>query len=191
MKFWGSSGPNGAGKTTTMRIITGYMPATDGKATVAGFDVFDQPLEAKRRTGYLPETPPLYPDMTVREYLRFVAKIKGVRDERQRSRRRGDEEDVGRRHGRPPLRQALEGLQAARRPRPGADPRARSARPRRADRRPRPQADHRDAPADSRARRHPHHRAEHAHPARSRADLPEGRDHQQGQGRRHRHAARR
>ena len=75
----GFLGPNGAGKTTTMRIITGYMPATDGKATVAGFDVFDQPLEAKRRTGYLPETPPLYPDMTVRDYLRFVAKIKGVR----------------------------------------------------------------------------------------------------------------
>ncbi len=75
----GFLGPNGAGKTTTMRIITGYMPATDGKATVAGYDVFDHPLEAKRRTGYLPETPPLYPDMTVREYLRFVAKIKGVR----------------------------------------------------------------------------------------------------------------
>ncbi|HUQ89335.1 MAG TPA: ABC transporter ATP-binding protein [Vicinamibacterales bacterium] len=75
----GFLGPNGAGKTTAMRIITGYMPATDGKATVSGFDVFDQPLEAKRRTGYLPETPPLYPDMTVREYLRFVAKIKGVR----------------------------------------------------------------------------------------------------------------
>jgi ABC-2 type transport system ATP-binding protein len=75
----GFLGPNGAGKTTTMRIITGYMPATDGKATVAGFDVFEQPLEAKRRTGYLPETPPLYPDMTVREYLRFVGKIKGVR----------------------------------------------------------------------------------------------------------------
>ena len=75
----GFLGPNGAGKTTTMRIITGYMPATEGKATVAGFDVFDQPTEAKRRTGYLPETPPLYPDMTVREYLTFVAKIKGVR----------------------------------------------------------------------------------------------------------------
>ncbi|OFW41708.1 MAG: MFS transporter [Acidobacteria bacterium RIFCSPLOWO2_12_FULL_67_14b] len=75
----GFLGPNGAGKTTTMRIITGYMPATEGKATVAGFDVFDQPIEAKRRTGYLPETPPLYPDMTVREYLTFVAKIKGVR----------------------------------------------------------------------------------------------------------------
>src|ERR687895_2816287 len=74
----GFLGPNGAGKTTTMRIITGYMPATEGKASVAGFDVFDQPLEAKRRTGYLPETPPLYPDMTVAEYLSFVAKIKGI-----------------------------------------------------------------------------------------------------------------
>ena len=74
----GFLGPNGAGKTTTMRILTGYMPATDGNAIVAGFDVFDQPIEAKKRTGYLPETPPLYPDMTVLEYLAFVAKIKGV-----------------------------------------------------------------------------------------------------------------
>ena len=74
----GFLGPNGAGKTTTMRILTGYMPATEGKAIVAGFDVFDQPIEAKRRTGYLPETPPLYPDMSVFEYLDFVAKIKGV-----------------------------------------------------------------------------------------------------------------
>src|SRR5512138_440355 len=74
----GFLGPNGAGKTTTMRILTGYMPATEGKAIVAGFDVFDQPIEAKRRTGYLPETPPLYPDMSVIEYLAFVAKIKGV-----------------------------------------------------------------------------------------------------------------
>jgi ABC-2 type transport system ATP-binding protein len=74
----GFLGPNGAGKTTTMRIITGYMPATEGKVVVAGYDVFDKPLEAKRRTGYLPETPPLYPDMTVREYLNFVARIKGV-----------------------------------------------------------------------------------------------------------------
>jgi ABC-2 type transport system ATP-binding protein len=72
----GFLGPNGAGKTTTMRILTGYMPATDGKAIVAGYDVFDKPLEAKARTGYLPETPPLYPDMTVREYLNFAAKIK-------------------------------------------------------------------------------------------------------------------
>jgi ABC-2 type transport system ATP-binding protein len=75
----GFLGPNGAGKTTTMRVITGYMPATEGKVVVAGHDVFEQPLEAKRKTGYLPETPPLYPDMTVREYLTFVARIKGVR----------------------------------------------------------------------------------------------------------------
>jgi len=74
----GFLGPNGAGKTTTMRILTGYMPATEGKAIVAGFDVFEQPIEAKRRTGYLPETPPLYPDMSVLEYLQFVAKIKAV-----------------------------------------------------------------------------------------------------------------
>jgi ABC-2 type transport system ATP-binding protein len=82
----GFLGPNGAGKTTTMRILTGYMPATEGRATVAGFDVFDQPIEAKRRTGYLPETPPLYPDMTVREYLDFVARIKGVASSERRSR---------------------------------------------------------------------------------------------------------
>src|SRR5437870_9017509 len=61
-----------------MRILTGYIPATEGKAIVAGYDVFDQPIEAKRRTGYLPETPPLYPDMSVSEYLDFVAKVKGV-----------------------------------------------------------------------------------------------------------------
>ena len=82
----GFLGPNGAGKTTTMRILTGYMPATEGKAIVAGFDVFDQPIEAKRRTGYLPETPPLYPDMSIIEYLTFVSKIKRVpaADRRQR-----------------------------------------------------------------------------------------------------------
>ena len=82
----GFLGPNGAGKTTTMRILTGYMPASDGRATVAGYDVFDQPIEAKRRTGYLPETPPLYPDMTVREYLDFVARIKGVSSAERASR---------------------------------------------------------------------------------------------------------
>jgi len=82
----GFLGPNGAGKTTTMRILTGYMPATEGKAIVAGFDVFEQPIEAKRRTGYLPETPPLYPEMTVREYLDFVARIKGVPGRERRGR---------------------------------------------------------------------------------------------------------
>jgi ABC-2 type transport system ATP-binding protein len=74
----GFLGPNGAGKTTTMRVLTGYMPPSEGKAVVAGYDVLAQPIEAKRRTGYLPETPPLYPEMTVRDYLSFVARIKGV-----------------------------------------------------------------------------------------------------------------
>jgi ABC-2 type transport system ATP-binding protein len=82
----GFLGPNGAGKTTTMRILTGYMPPTEGRAIVAGFDVFEQPIEAKRRTGYLPETPPLYPDMTVREYLTFVAKINGLPPSERRER---------------------------------------------------------------------------------------------------------
>jgi ABC-2 type transport system ATP-binding protein len=82
----GFLGPNGAGKTTTMRVLTGYMPATNGRAVVAGYDVFDHPIEAKRRTGYLPETPPLYPEMTVREYLDFVAKIKGVTPKDRQSR---------------------------------------------------------------------------------------------------------
>ncbi len=74
----GFLGPNGAGKTTTMRILTGCIPPSEGKALIAGFDVFDTPVEAKRRTGYLPETPPLYPDMTVREYLTFASRISGV-----------------------------------------------------------------------------------------------------------------
>jgi ABC-2 type transport system ATP-binding protein len=82
----GFLGPNGAGKTTTMRILTGYMPPTEGRATVAGYDVFTHPVDAKRRTGYLPETPPLYPDMTVREYLEFVARIKGVPPKEQKDR---------------------------------------------------------------------------------------------------------
>jgi len=82
----GFLGPNGAGKTTTMRILTGYMPPTEGRAMVAGYDVFNQAIDAKRRTGYLPETPPLYPDMRVREYLDFVARIKGVPSGEQKQR---------------------------------------------------------------------------------------------------------
>jgi ABC-2 type transport system ATP-binding protein len=74
----GFLGPNGAGKTTTMRVLTGYIPATSGKASVGGFDVFEKPLEVKRRIGYLPEQPPVYPDMTVSAYLQFCAQIKGV-----------------------------------------------------------------------------------------------------------------
>jgi ABC-2 type transport system ATP-binding protein len=74
----GFLGPNGAGKTTTMRVITGFFPPTSGRVRVAGHDVVEESLEAKRCTGYLPETPPVYPDMTVVEYLAFVARIKGV-----------------------------------------------------------------------------------------------------------------
>ena len=74
----GFLGPNGAGKTTTMRILTGVIPPTSGSVKVCGFDVFEQPMEVKKRIGYLPENPPLYTDMTVRDYLAFVASIKGV-----------------------------------------------------------------------------------------------------------------
>jgi ABC-2 type transport system ATP-binding protein len=74
----GFLGPNGAGKTTTMRILTCYLPPTEGTARVAGYDVFQAPLEVKRRVGYIPETPPLYPDMDVDGFLDFCAKIKGV-----------------------------------------------------------------------------------------------------------------
>lgn len=74
----GFLGPNGAGKTSTMRIITGFMPASSGTVTVAGFDIFESSLEVRKRVGYLPENPPLYNDMTVDSYLRFVAKIRGV-----------------------------------------------------------------------------------------------------------------
>ena len=82
----GFLGPNGAGKTTTMRVLTGYIPPTNGRAIVAGFDVFEQAVEAKRRTGYLPETPPLYPEMTVREYLTFVARINAIGSNQRRQR---------------------------------------------------------------------------------------------------------
>lgn len=74
----GFLGPNGAGKTTTMRVLTGYLPASSGTARIAGYDVFEQSMEVRRRIGYLPETPPLYPEMTIEDYLGFVARIKGV-----------------------------------------------------------------------------------------------------------------
>ncbi len=74
----GFLGPNGAGKTTTMRVLTCYLPATSGTAKIAGYDVHESSLEVRRRIGYLPENPPLYPDMSVASYLDFVARIKGV-----------------------------------------------------------------------------------------------------------------
>lgn len=74
----GLLGPNGAGKTTTMRILSGYLPATSGTARVAGYEVHQDPMAVRQRIGYLPETPPLYPDMTVEGFLNFVARLKGV-----------------------------------------------------------------------------------------------------------------
>ncbi len=74
----GFLGPNGAGKSTTMKILTGFMPATSGQANVAGFDVFENPLEVKRNVGYLPETPPVYLEMTVRDYVEFAAQLHQV-----------------------------------------------------------------------------------------------------------------
>ncbi len=81
----GFLGPNGAGKTTTMRLLTGFYPPTAGSARVAGLDVFENSLAVRRKIGYLPESVPLYPDMKVREYLGFVAEIKGVERARRKT----------------------------------------------------------------------------------------------------------
>lgn len=81
----GFLGPNAAGKTTTMRVITGFLPPTGGTVRVAGYDVARQSLDARRHTGYLPETVPLYPEMTARSYLHFAAKLKGLRGGRRRN----------------------------------------------------------------------------------------------------------
>ncbi len=85
----GFIGPNGAGKTTTMRMLTGYLPTTEGKAVVAGHDVFDDPMSVRRKVGYLPETPPLYPELTIGDYLHFIAEIREV-PAKGRSRRVGE-----------------------------------------------------------------------------------------------------
>ena len=83
--IYGLLGPNGAGKSTTMNILTGYLSATAGTVKVAGYDITEEPLEAKKAIGYLPEQPPLYPEMTVQEYLLFVAELKGVKQKKDRA----------------------------------------------------------------------------------------------------------
>ncbi|MBQ3507126.1 MAG: ABC transporter ATP-binding protein, partial [Clostridia bacterium] len=80
-RIYGLLGPNGAGKSTTMNIIAGCLSPTDGTVLINGYDICDQPIEAKRQIGYLPEQPPLFGDMTPLEYLCFVAEAKGVKDE--------------------------------------------------------------------------------------------------------------
>src|SRR5688572_11654065 len=81
----GFLGPNGAGKTTTMRMLTGFMPPTSGKALVAGYDVFEQSMDVRKRVGYLPESVPLYRDMSARGYLQYMAEIRGVKNTRQKA----------------------------------------------------------------------------------------------------------
>ena len=83
--IYGLLGPNGAGKSTTMNILTGFLSATAGTVKVAGHDIAEEPLEAKKAIGYLPEQPPLYPEMTVQEYLLFVAELKGVKHKKYRA----------------------------------------------------------------------------------------------------------
>ena len=83
-EIMGFLGPNGAGKTTTMRILAGYLPATSGTARVAGYDVHRHSMQVRRNIGYLPEVPPLYPDMSVKQYLNFVAEIKGIKSRARR-----------------------------------------------------------------------------------------------------------
>ena len=84
-QIYGLLGPNGAGKSTTMNIITGYISATDGTAEIDGCDIFDSPAEARAKIGYLPEQPPLYTDMTPREYLAFAAELKGLPREQRKA----------------------------------------------------------------------------------------------------------
>ena len=91
----GFLGPNGAGKTTTMRMLTGYLPMNAGKIEVAGFDVAKQPLEVRRRIGYLPESCPLYPEMRVDEYLRFRAELKGVKPSARKAKMNEVKEQCG------------------------------------------------------------------------------------------------
>ena len=126
----GFLGPNGAGKTTTMRIITGFMPATDGTVLIDGLDIFANSLEARRRIGYLPENPPLYSDMRVIQYLRFVAKLRGVRRSEVEAAVEHVVDTCGLdRDGQPYLRPAIQGLSPARRVGAGVDSQSAGAGP--------------------------------------------------------------
>ena len=84
-KIYGFLGPNGAGKSTTMNMITGYIASTEGKVMIDGHDILEEPEAAKKCIGYLPEIPPLYMEMTVREYLEFAAELKGIKKDKRES----------------------------------------------------------------------------------------------------------
>ena len=168
----GFLGPNGAGKTTTMRVLTGFLPPTAGTARVAGHDVVSQSNAARASLGYLPESAATYPEMRVREYLAFRARLEGVPRGLVRGR---VQEALDRcllvRGGRSENREPLEGIPAADGPRGRARPPAAGADPRRADDRARSRADHQDPRDHPRAREEPLRAAVHAHPSRGRSRL--------------------
>ena len=147
--IYGLLGPNGAGKSTTMNIITGYLSATDGTVTINGHDIAEEPAAAKACIGYLPEQPPLYQDMTVREYLLFVAELKGTRKKADRiaaenaCARTGLQEMEGRL-----IRNLSKGLPPARGYCRGAAGHPQGHHPGRAHRRPGPCADDRNPQPD-------------------------------------------
>ena len=137
----GFLGPNGAGKTTTMKILTGFLNPTAGRASVAGHNVLEDSVSVRQKIGYLPEHTPLYQDMTVQEYLRFCGRLRRMGGARLKER---IEHVVGLTALQPkfraPHQDAVEGLSPARRHRAGAPARARDHHPRRADRRTRPES---------------------------------------------------
>ena len=177
----GLLGPNGAGKTTTMRMLTTYLTPTSGRATLAGHDVLDEPLEVRRKLGYLPENVPLYAEMRVREFLRFRARLKDV--PRSKLRRAIGEvvAPVPARGGREPdHRPALAGVPPAGRAGRGDGARPADPDPRRADLGPRPDPDPRGPGADPRAGRAAHDPAVDPHPAGGRGGLRPGDHHRPG-----------
>ena len=171
----GFLGPNGAGKTTTMRILTCFLPASEGTARVAGYDVFEDAMEVKRRIGYLPEHPPVYDEMTVDSYLKFVAKIKGVAPEDRKRRLHEVKETVRiEGYGKKLIKHLSKGFQTARRIGPGIDPRPGGPDPGRAHGGAGPQSDQGSARAHQEPCREPHRYSFDPHPARGQHDLPGG-----------------
>src|SRR3981189_2409866 len=154
----GFLGPNGAGKTTTMRMLTCFLPPTSGTATVAGFDVLEQSFEVKKRIGYLPETPPLYPEMRTAEYLQFVGSLKGLAKAELAKR----VEYVCDRCAITDVKDKLlgklsKGYRQGGSPPESRHPQSRRPNSRRAHLRPRPQANQRNARADQEPGRRSHH----------------------------------
>ena len=187
----GFLGPNGAGKSTTMRMITGFIPPTSGDAKVCGISIIDNPGEAKTKIGYLPESAPLYNDMTVIGFLKFCAAIRGLEGHREKRRRRARHRHLLPRHRRQAVhRHPLQRLPPPHLPRPGPAPRPGSPDPRRADRRPRPEPEIRSPPAHQAARKNQGHPLLHPHPRGSRSRLHPRRHRGPGKNRRRRHPRR-